>query len=116
MEFDADDLSSASHPLKNKSDLDKQARGDKLFFLVELDPTSVVDGKLTSAGWVAESVTTAGKMRETCPHCKDTPLQLVLRDQHVIRSHLYCDQCTRCYEARYPDGRSALTFPCASIF
>lgn len=116
MEFDTDDPSSPSHPSKNKSHPGEKARTEKLFFLVEMDPTSVVDGTLTSAGWVAEPVTTAGKMRETCPHCKGAPLQLVLRDKNVIRSHLYCDKCTRCYEARYPDGRSALTFPGASIF
>jgi len=34
----------------------------------------------------------------------------VLRYAHVIRNHLFCPQCTRCFDARYPDGSSALTF------
>jgi hypothetical protein len=49
-------------------------------------------------------------MRETCPHCPGMALKLVLRRDHVIRPHLFCPQCTRCYDAIDANGVSALTF------
>lgn len=82
--------------------------------LVQVDPRLVVRGVRAAAGLVVKDVEPVGKVREMCPHC-DTPLQLVLRDKDVIRSHLYCSECTRCFDARYPDGRSALTLPAFSI-
>ena len=86
-----------------------------LFSLVELDPRLVVDGVRVSAGLVAEEVIPVGKMRETCTYCLDEALKLVLRYQHVIRSHLFCANCTRCFDANYPDGSSSLTLPALSI-
>lgn len=86
-----------------------------LFSLVELDPRLVLDGVRVSAGLVAEEVIPVGKMRETCTYCLDEALQLVLRYQHVIRSHLFCARCTRCFDANYPDGSSSLTLPALSI-
>lgn len=80
------------------------------FSLVELDPSQVVQGVPTEAGYEAAAVQTAGAMREKCPYCQQVPLQLVLRYAHVIRTHLFCPQCTRCFDARYSDGSSALTF------
>jgi len=80
------------------------------FSLVELDPSQVVQGVPTEAGFEAPDVQTAGFMREKCPYCQNVALQLVLRYAHVIRNHLFCPQCTRCFDARYPDGSSALTF------
>ena len=82
--------------------------------LVQVDPRLVVRGVRAAAGLVVKDVAPVGKMREMCPHC-DAPLQLVLRDKDVIRSHLYCQECTRCFDARYPDGRSALTLPAFPI-
>ena len=82
--------------------------------LVELDPREVVHGTRAAGGLVAPDVTLAGSMRETCPHCQ-VPLQLVLRYQHVIRSHLFCTHCTRCYDALHSDGHSALVFAGLSI-
>ena len=84
--------------------------GSTVLALVELDPRVAVEGVLVDACFVADEVQLAGQMRERCPACGDVPLQLVLRYQHVIRSHLYCQQCTRCFDARFPDGRSALSF------
>ena len=85
--------------------------GVPLFSLVELSPEEVVDGERANAGFVSEDAVMVGKMREKCPHCGDVSLQLVLRYQRVIRPHLYCERCTRCYDAVYPDGRSALLPP-----
>ena len=82
--------------------------------LVELDPSLVTDGEMTPDGLSAPPVTPVGTMREACPLCH-APLKLVLRYRHVIRSHLYCDQCTRCYDAVYANGRSALAVTGVSI-
>lgn len=82
------------------------------FYLVELNPQMVVDGKVTEMGFLAdEEVDSAGKMRELCPYCTDVPLQLALRGGHVIRTHLYCDKCTRCFDAVFHDGSLAFIFP-----
>ncbi len=82
------------------------------FYLVELDPQLVVDGKVTEAGFLSdEEVESAGKMRELCPYCTDVPLQLALRSKHVIRTHLFCDKCTRCYDVVFHDGSLAFVFP-----
>lgn len=88
--------------------------GPALFALKELNPEQVVDGEPVAAGLFSEDALMVGKMREKCPYCDDVPLQLVLRYRRVIRSHLYCEKCTRCFDAVYPDGSSALvppTFP-----
>ncbi|MEO8119187.1 MAG: hypothetical protein ABI606_07675 [Rhodoferax sp.] len=87
-----------------------RAQGGSYFFLIELDPRQVVKGVEVADGIVAEDVMPVGQMRENCPHCIDSPLQLVLRANNVIRSHLFCEQCTRCFDALYPDGSSALLF------
>ena len=79
--------------------------------LVELDPRQVVDGVIVASGFKADDVAAVGEMRETCPYCGGLPLQLVLRHGHVIRSHLVCKTCTRCFYATCPDGSSVLTIP-----
>lgn len=77
--------------------------------LMELDPTTVVDGVRLDYGLVAEDVDTYGAMRETCPFCTGVHLQLVLRQTNVKIAHLYCAKCTRCFDACWPDYTSALT-------
>ena len=86
-----------------------------LFLLVDLDPQYVVDGERTGDGYWADDVVSSGAMRERCPSCAGAPLQLVLRHARVIRTHLFCTQCTRCFDAVYPDGSSALMPLCAPI-
>lgn len=82
------------------------------FYLVELDPQLVVDGRVTEGGFLSDGeVDCAGKMRELCPYCTDVPLQLALRSKHVIRTHLYCDKCTRCFDVVFHDGSLAFVFP-----
>lgn len=88
----------------------QRADDSPTFALRELTPPQVVDGVRVGDCFKAAPVQPAGAMRETCPHCTGQALQLVLRNGHVIRSHLFCPACTRCYDAVYPDGCSALSF------
>lgn len=97
----------ASPAAKGSPAIDKRVRDAQLRSLLELNPQLLVDGTLTAAGFLADDVDTAGTMREVCPYCKDTPLQLIIRRKHVIRSHLFCEKCTRCFDAILPNGRSA---------
>lgn len=101
-------------PTSNMPEQDLRVRRATVLKLVELNPELVISGARAPGGLVAPDVTLAGTMRETCPHCQ-VPLQLVLRHKHVIRSHLFCAQCTRCFDALYVDGRSALAFAGLSI-
>lgn len=50
-----------------------------------------------------------GAVRETCPHCTGQHLRLVLRQECVRIAHLFCQQCHSCFDARYANGRCALT-------
>ncbi len=77
--------------------------------LMELDPALVIDGQRVEEGFLAPDPGLSGAMRETCPACGDVHLQLVLRQRQVKLAHLFCPQCTRCFDARYPDGSPALT-------
>ncbi|WP_034299190.1 hypothetical protein [Herbaspirillum sp. RV1423] len=77
--------------------------------LMELDPREVVDGVVLDNGlFLAPDPIPVGAMRETCPHCDGVALQLVLRRHQVKRSHLFCTQCTRCYDALCEGGYSIL--------
>ena len=96
-------------PSPERPDAHLRAQDRTAFSLLELDPRQVVKGVEVADGVVAEDVMPVGQMRENCPHC-DAPLQLVLRTNNVIRSHLFCEQCTRCFDAINPDGSSALLF------
>ena len=94
-------------PLSTAPQTDLRVRRATVLSLEELDPLQVVQGRPAPSGLAAPEVTPVGTMREVCPHCH-VPLQLVLRHQHVIRSHLFCQQCTRCFDALNGDGRSVL--------
>jgi hypothetical protein len=89
--------------------LDKRHKEGPLLILIELDPSVVVDGAWLHECYVTGEVVFAGEMRETCTNCKDIRLQLVLRQEFVKRAHLFCKECTRCFDARYPDGSEALS-------
>jgi hypothetical protein len=103
--------SSIATRLRRRADPGKRDTQATRLLLVELDPRSVVDGVRVASGFMGEDAPSVGMMRETCPYCGGLPLQLVLRQGHVIRSHLVCKACTRCFDAAYPDGSSALTVP-----
>lgn len=87
----------------------EKRRGDTNFLLVPLDPQTVVDGRPVGDGcYLADSIVMTGSVRETCPECKTVHLKLVLRQMHVKKAHLFCEQCTRCFDAVYADGSPAL--------
>ncbi len=78
--------------------------------LAELNPASIIEGVMLDDGFKPdEEVMTCGAMRETCPHCPEQHLQLVLRQRTVKVAHLFCPHCTRCYHASYQDGSPALS-------
>ena len=77
--------------------------------LVQLDPATAVDCVRIVNGYLADDIVMSGAMRETCPVCKTVHLKMVLRQMHVKRAHMFCEQCTRCFDARYQDGSPALS-------
>jgi NAD-dependent dihydropyrimidine dehydrogenase PreA subunit len=76
--------------------------------LVELDPATIVDGVRSDGAYATGDISTSGRVRETCPACDGVHLQLVLRQKNVYAEHLFCPQCTRCFDACLADGASAL--------
>jgi hypothetical protein len=104
-------MSTTEHPpLNEAANKRRHQASSEPFTLVELLPQEVVTGTRVANGFQADDVTSVGDMRETCPHCPGMALKLVLRRDHVIRPHLFCPQCTRCYDAIDANGVSALTF------
>lgn len=87
---------------------ERRNRSVPFFTLKQLDPWEVVDGVMLEEGYASEDAIPSGKMREVCPYCRNVPLALILRYRHVKRAHLFCENCTRCFDALYPDGTSAL--------
>lgn len=81
---------------------------NSLFSLIELHPQLVMDGEVLGRVFDADPVVSSGSTREQCLHCPGAPLQLVLRQNRVIRPFLFCERCTRCYDAVDDDGNSAL--------
>ncbi len=75
--------------------------------LIEIERASVVD-MITGETLESEGVYSVGAMRELCPRCRTNHLKLVLRQKHVSQSHLFCEVCDQCFDARYLDGTSAL--------
>ncbi|MDR3481116.1 MAG: hypothetical protein P4L91_10420 [Burkholderiaceae bacterium] len=97
----------ANHPFNpNRNDHRHQKTGD--FMLVEVDRANMVDSIRQDGGYQPDGVFALGEMRELCPCCKVHHLKLVLRQKRVRHAHLYCDYCDKSFDARHPDGRSAL--------
>ena len=88
--------------------VERRNRTITVLTLVELDPREVVDGIRIGSSLLTADVMSAGPMRETCPHCAGVALELILRRHQVKRSHLLCPHCTRCYDALYENGMTAL--------
>jgi hypothetical protein len=80
---------------------------DEQLVLSELDPCAVIDQLEPQDG--AIELITFGTLRETCPHCVDSHLKLVLRQRLVRKAHLFCSDCLSCFDAHYVNGSSALT-------
>lgn len=81
------------------------ANEDRLI-LRELNPDDVIDH--LAAGGAIEAIS-FGTVRETCPNCATTHLQLVLRQESVRIAHLFCVDCESCFDACYANGTPALT-------
>lgn len=98
------------HHATETAPADKRQYDTNLFVLIELDPMTVVDCEPVAGGcYLAEPIVMSGEMRETCPVCKTAHLKMVLRQKRVKQAHMFCEQCTRCFDACYPDGTSALS-------
>lgn len=110
MQFESHSSRADSSSSLARQATDKRVRATGLMRLLELDPRLVVNAAVLESGTLQESVAPVATMRETCPHCAGVPLQLVLRYQQVLQSHLFCPACHRCYDAIRPDGRSALAY------
>ncbi|MFL6672610.1 MAG: hypothetical protein ACJ8LG_04865 [Massilia sp.] len=80
---------------------------DDYLILSELNPTAVIDH--LDGGGAPLNLMTFGNVREVCPKCKHNQLKLVLRQATVRIAHLFCADCASCFDAHYPNGRSALT-------
>jgi hypothetical protein len=80
---------------------------DEHLVLSEMDPDSVIDHLEPPDAGV--ELITFGSVRETCPNCPGSHLKLVLRQRRVRLAHLFCSGCQSCFDARYPNGKSALT-------
>lgn len=75
--------------------------------LSELNPRAVID-HLDDDGHPLH-VLSFGSVRERCPKCQTGHLKLVLRQSAVRMAHLFCADCTSCFDAHYPNGAPALT-------
>lgn len=89
--------------------LEQRHEKPPLMTLVDLDPALVADGAWLHECYLTGDITFSGEVREVCPDCEGVHLQLVLRQEFVKRAHMYCPECTRCFDARYPDGSAALS-------
>ncbi len=87
--------------------LDHRHDATDSLLLVQLDPSTLVDGIAVANGYLAHEFSATGQMRETCPVCKTVHLKLVLRQNHVRKAHMFCEQCTRCFDALFQDGSPA---------
>jgi len=93
---------------RNLSEHRHKSSGDLM--LVEVDRSNMVDRIRLDDHYEPDGVFASGAMRELCPYCKVNHLKLVLRQKRVRHAHLFCDYCDKCFDARNPDGSSALEF------
>jgi hypothetical protein len=101
---------SKDHGARRRSAQEKRHSDSTMpgLMLKDLDPAAVVDSAPPGYSAVTEDISTAGVMRETCPICNQAHLQLVPRQKNVRVAHLFCPHCSRCFDACFPDGSSAL--------
>jgi hypothetical protein len=98
-----------SPPQQHATPTPRQRRNEAEDNLVlsELNPRMVVD-HIDDEGQPLH-VLTFGSVRESCPKCRTGHLKLVLRQSSVRMAHLFCADCTSCFDAHYPNGTPALT-------
>lgn len=99
-------LEPTSHEVQQPAHGRRHHRSEDQLFLTELDPEEVLDHIDDQA---PVDLSTFGTVRETCPKCAHTHLQLVLRQGPVRTAHLFCVKCQGCFDAHYANGASALT-------
>jgi hypothetical protein len=75
--------------------------------LIELNPLAVIEQPEDES--IPLDLLTFGSVREICPKCQQTHLKLVLRQNSVRVAHLFCADCTSCFDAHYMNGAPALT-------
>jgi hypothetical protein len=96
----------------NRAPADHRDKKVNELTMIEIDRATVVDSIRLDDGFAPDfepdGVFATGAMRELCPACKANHLKLVLRQKHVRHAHLYCENCDKCFDARNPDGSSAL--------
>ena len=103
--MDNQDHTSSSHGAAGDNRRQVHA-GMEHLFLLELDRADVFDRPEAPL----LPLQSFGAVRETCPHCAGQQhLRLVLRQECVRIAHLFCEQCHSCFDARYANGRCALT-------
>jgi len=98
-----------SPPQQHPTPTQRQRRHETEDCLVlsELNPRMVVD-HVDDEGQPLH-VLTFGSVRESCPKCRNGHLKLVLRQSSVRVAHLFCADCTSCFDAHYLNGTPALT-------
>ena len=80
---------------------------DGKLVLSELNPLIVLEQPDDES--MPLNLLTFGSVREICPKCQQTHLKLVLRQSSVRVAHLFCADCTSCFDAHYTNGTPALT-------
>jgi hypothetical protein len=96
-----------SAPQQTNPHLSRRCVAEERLILSELNPRAVVD-HVDDDGQPID-VVTFGSVREMCPKCRTGHLTLVLRQSAVRIAHLFCADCTSCFDAHYPNGTPALT-------
>jgi hypothetical protein len=100
------DLPDANAKISAEPGIEHRKNDAHQLMLVEVEPFEVVDCLPVEHGYLACDVVSAGAVRETCPACEEVHLQLVLLQPHVAREHLFCEKCTRCFDASEQGGKS----------
>lgn len=96
-------LASVSHPALGR----RHRHAEENLILDELNPHAVIDQASNDQAPV--TLTSVGTVREACPKCLHTHLNLILRQHNVRAAHLFCAECHSCFDAHYTSGAPALT-------
>lgn len=93
----------ASNPVHGR----RQRHAEDNLLLTELNPHAIVDQPEDQQAPMM--LTTFGTVRESCPKCMHSHLNLILRQRNVRTAHLFCAECHSCFDAHYASGVPALT-------
>lgn len=101
--FETPSSHAPAHPVYGR----RARHPDDSLLLNELNPHAVIDQP--DGEHAPVNLTTFGVVRETCPKCLHTHLNLILRQSNVRVAHLFCAECHSCFDAHYASGACALT-------